>query len=68
MEHAANVNSYKSSSVKNNCKDEDQSTGQIKDKTADLEKYANLQTIFVYKNQICANLFILPAISFVKAI
>ena len=38
MEHAANMNSYKSASVKNNYKDEDQSTGQIKDKTADLEK------------------------------
>jgi hypothetical protein len=46
MEHAAKVNSYKSASVKNNCKDEDQSTGQIKEKTSDLEKHANLQTMF----------------------
>ena len=40
--HAAKVNSYESASVKNNCKDEDQSTGQ----TSDLEKHANLQTMF----------------------
>ena len=50
MEHAAKVNSYNSALVKNNCEDEDQSTGQIKDKTADLEKNANLQTSFFKKN------------------